>query len=105
MEATPGKCDTPGFELAAEPKIGMDHKRTRRLYMPRNHARVNQTSMVALQSWRGNCDVQIIVYDCDPKAPSISEIAKITDYIVSYACKGNSTTEEEKRINKELILG
>ena len=76
MEATPGKCDTPGFALADTPSIRYDHKRTQKLYMPRNNSRVNQTSVDLLRSWRGNCDVQIIVYNCDPKKPNVGEIAR-----------------------------
>ena len=61
--------------------------------------------MGLLQSWRGNCDVQIIVCDSDPRSPSIAEIAKVTDYVVGYACKGNTTTREERDQAKDLILG
>ena len=103
-EANVGKADTPGFELHSQPQIKTDHRRAQKLYMPRNHARVNQTSLDLLQSWRGNCDVQILVYDCDPKHPNLSEIARVTDYVVSYACKGNTTVKEEREQNKSLIL-
>lgn len=72
--------------------------------MARNHPRLNQTSMDVLQSWRGNCDVQILIYDCDTKNPDVSEIARVTDYVVSYACKGNTTTQEEKEHTKQLIM-
>ena len=72
--------------------------------MPRNHPRINQTSSYLLQSWRANCDVQILVYNGDPKNPDISEIARITDYVVSYSCKGNVTLKEEREHLKQLIL-
>lgn len=57
-----------------------------------------------LQSWRGNCDIQLLVYNCDPMFPDIGEIAKVTDYVVAYACKGNSTLKEEREQNKHLVL-
>ena len=60
--------------------------------------------MDLLQSWRGNCDIQILVYSCDPKHPDIAEIARITDYVVAYACKGNASVKEEREQNKQMIL-
>ena len=104
QEKTPGQADTPGFKLINEPDVKFDLRRTRKLFLPRNHPRLNQSSMPMLQSWRGNCDVQIIVCDCDPNHPSLSEIAKVTDYVVGYACKGNSTTKEERAVAKDIIL-
>ena len=103
-ERTTGKADTPGFPLSEDPVIKFDHRRTHKLFMPRNHCRINQSSMSLLQSWRGNCDIQLIVYNCDPKYPNISEIARVTDYVVAYACKGNSTVKEELEQNRRLIM-
>ena len=99
-----GKCDTPGFPLNKAPEVKVDHRRSQQLYMPRNHRRLNQTSTDLLQSWRGNCDVQILVYNCDPKKPDISEIAKVTDYVVAYSCKGNATLKEEREQTKKMTL-
>lgn len=104
QEVTEGECDTPGFPLNEEYAVKVDHKRSKKLYMPRNHSRLNQTSKHLLQSWRANCDVQILVYDCDPKNPDISEIARVTDYIVAYSCKGNSTLREEREQNAKLFM-
>ena len=72
--------------------------------MPRNHPRLNQTSRHLLQSWRANCDVQLLVYNSSPSKPNIAEIAKVTDYIVGYQCKGNHTWKEEREQTKKLIL-
>ena len=85
-------------------EIKVDHRRTQRLYMKRNHPRLNQTSRFLLQSWRGNCDVQILVYNSSPSKPDIAEIAKITDYIVSYQCKGNHSWKEEREQLRQLIM-
>lgn len=82
----------------------MDHRRSQKLYMPRNDERINQTSTDLLQSWRGNCDVQILVYNCDPKKPDISEISKVTDYVVAYSCKGNCSLKEEREMTKAMAL-
>lgn len=99
-----GQCDTPGHPLHDNPEIKVDHRRTQRLYMPRNHPRLNQTSRHLLQSWRANCDVQLLVYNSSPSKPNIAEIAKVTDYIVGYQCKGNHTWKEEREQTKKLIL-
>ena len=85
-------------------EIKVDHRRTQRLYLKRNHPRLNQTSRFLLQSWRGNCDVQILVYNSAPSNPDIAEIAKITDYVVSYQCKGNHSWKEEREQIRQLIM-
>jgi hypothetical protein len=104
QEKVIGACDTPGFPPCDNPKIAIDHRKTRRLYMPRNHSRVNQTSTELLRSWRANCDIQLLIYNCDPKKLDISEIARVTDYIVAYSCKGNLTMKEELEQNKKIIM-
>jgi hypothetical protein len=37
-------------------------------------------------------------------SPEPSEIARVTDYVVACACKGNSTLTEEKKQMKQLVL-
>jgi hypothetical protein len=41
------------------------------------------------------------LYESNPFSPDPSEIARVTDYVVAYACKGNSTLTEEKRQIKQ----
>ena len=103
-EATAGKADTPGFELRSFPEVVLEEGKTRKLKMPRNHTRVNQSSKELLQSWRGNCDIQILIYNGDPNRVDPREISKVTDYVVAYNCKGNITLQEERDINKHIIL-
>jgi hypothetical protein len=57
-----------------------------------------------LQSWRGNCDLQLLIYNCHPDKIDASEISRVTDYIVAYSCKGNLTQKEEIEQNKKLIM-
>lgn len=71
--------------------------------MPRNHARLHQTSLDLLRAWRGNCDVQILIYDSDPDHPDPNDIARVTDYVVAYSTKGNKTLREEKQQTIHLI--
>ena len=105
QEQTVGTADTPGFPLHSEPQVITDHRRAKKLCMPRNHKRLNQTSLDLLRSWRGNCDVQVLIYDNDPRYPNLAEVAKVTDYVVSYACKGSASLKEEREQNKNLIIG
>ena len=103
MEKTKFKCDTPGFPLRETAEVKYDHKRSLKLYMPQNHARINQTSSHMLQSWRANCDVQLLIYSGDPACPDLNEISRVTDYVVAYSCKGNITWKEEKEQTKQLV--
>ena len=63
--------------------------------MPRNHSCLVQSSVDMVQSWRGNCDIQVLIYNSDPLTPDVDEIAWVTDYVVSYACKAAHTYKEE----------
>jgi hypothetical protein len=57
-----------------------------------------------MSCWRANCDFAILLYDCDPDNPDPTEIAKVTDYVVSYTCKGNESVREEKENYRSLIM-
>ena len=57
-----------------------------------------------LQAWRANCDIQLILYDTDPDQIDPSEISKVVDYIVAYACKGNEKIKDEKDQLKAMIM-
>ncbi len=76
-----------------------------RLELPRNNKRTVQSSLYLLQGWRANCDIQLILYDSDPTNPDCEELAKVTDYVVAYASKGNYSLQGEKEIFKSYILG
>ena len=64
---------------------------------------MNRSSMIASCSWRANYDVQLIIYDSNPDNPNLEEIAKISNYIVSYTCKGNIRKQTEKELMKDTI--
>ena len=102
-ELTEGVCDTPGFPLQDINIIKHDTKGTKKLFLKRNNSRMIQTSLKTLQSWRSNCDVQIILYESNPMDPNLGELAKVTDYVVSYACKGNCTHEVEKQTLLDIV--
>ena len=105
VEETPNMCDTPGFPLREEPMLVRDLQGFDRLELPRNNRRIVASSRWLLQGWRANCDIQVLLFECDPLHPNPDEIARVTDYIVAYACKGNETIVEEKNQMKALILG
>ena len=44
------------------------------------------------------------MYESDPKHPNAKEIAKVTDYVIGYACKGNATLNIEKKQVKDFAL-
>ena len=94
---------TPGFQLQDIDTLTVDSNGIKRLALQRNSKRMNQSSFTALRSWRANCDVQLIIYDSDPEYPNLDEIAKISDYVVSYTCKGNLRKQTEKGMMKEIV--
>ena len=102
VEDTKNMCDTPGFNQHFEPIIDKQGGKTA-LQMPRNHPRLLQSSVVAAQSWRANQDVSVILYKSNPNEPDVQDIARITEHLVSYACKGNATLKEEVQMSKALV--
>jgi len=63
---------------------------------------VHQTSVKILQAWRANCNIKLLLYNSDPRRVDPREIAQVTDYVVSYACKGNEKLHDEKMQLKSL---
>ena len=96
-------CNTPGFPLKNQPEIVV-HRKAKKLCLQQNHTRVVQSSMDMLRSWRANCDIQLLIYDSPPKDFNLKEISRIVDYLIGYTCKGNTTLQEERQTNRDLIL-
>ena len=103
IEDAEGSGKTSGFCKRTDNEIVEDKRKFKKLEMKRNHTRFLQTSIVTLQAWRGNCDIQILIYESEPHYPDCEEIAQVTDYIVGYATKGNVTLKVEKDIMKDII--
>ncbi len=98
-------CDTPGFPLTSVPKLVCDMQGFDRLELPQNNRRVVASSKWLLQSWRANSDLQPLLYEGDPFYPSPEEIARVTDYIVAYCCKGHECiVEKMKQIKAQFSL-
>lgn len=102
-EENSGKADTPGKSLTEKAQI-IIHRKMRKIEMEQNHTRLVQTSEDLLQSWRGNCDIQILLYNSSLDKIDTQDIAQVTDYVVAYSCKGNASMKEEREQTKELIM-
>ena len=104
IEKTEGKADTPGFEMRNKPAIVHDRRGFDKCVLPRNNCRIIQTSIPMMRSWRANCDVQFLLYNSNPHELNSEDIARVVNYIVAYACKGNETELQEKRNIASIIL-
>jgi hypothetical protein len=60
--------------------------------------------MTLLYGWRANCDVKILLYESDPENPDARDIAKVTNYLVTYASKGIETVQAEKDQLRSMIM-
>ena len=70
VEDMPNMCNTPGFPLRDEPKLVHNLRGFDRLELPQNHNRIVATSKWLVQGWRANCDIQILLFECDPIHPN-----------------------------------
>ena len=57
-----------------------------------------------MQGWCANVDIQFLLYDGTLDKTSVAEISQISDYIISYVCKGTETSVQEKNRMKDVIL-
>jgi hypothetical protein len=104
IEQNYGKCDTPGFIKQDIPTISRDPQGFDRVDMPRNNWRVVQASSFLCQGWRGNCDIQYLLYSSESDEIDVSDIIRVTNYVGSYSWKGNKTEIQEKGGLKSIIM-
>lgn len=104
VEEDPMQCNTPGFKLLAEPQLNYDLRGFFRIDLPRNNRRVTQAAAYIVRGWRANCDVQFLIYKSHPHNVDAADISRVTNYVVSYACKGSESVVEEKNALKSLII-
>lgn len=97
--------ETEGFPLQNEDLIVVDtNTKIKHLKLKRQSSRrMTQCSQYLLQSWRANCDIQLLIYDSNPDKPNLEEIRRVTDYVVSYTTKVNQSIPEERKVIKEII--
>jgi hypothetical protein len=104
IEANYKKCDTPGFQLHTDPRLVRDMRGFDRVDLPRNNRRITQASTYIMRGWRANCDIQLLLYKSAPLDIDAADVSRVTNYVVSYACKGNETVVEEKKCIESMII-
>lgn len=106
IEQNYNKQDTQGFPEVEKTVISRDARGFRKIQLRRSKwdKRTLQSSTFLSQCWRGNTDIQLILYEGDPKNIDPHELARITDYIVAYTCKGNENFLEERLTYKDIVL-
>ena len=97
-------CDTPGFKLRTSLQVVHDLHGYDRVDLCRNNYRITQASAYVMRSWRGNCDVQLLIYNSSPEEIDASDVSRVTNYVVSYACKGSESAVEQKTSMEAIIL-
>ena len=106
IEKTPGHGDTSGWEELKNASITRNKRGSLKLNLPRSNKsnRFVQTSVFLSCGWWANVDIQLLLYDCDEENICSVDVAGVTDYIVSYICKGNESQVQEKANMKELVM-
>jgi hypothetical protein len=99
-----GKADTDGRERLDTSVIAVDRRGIEHFRLIRTKSRkVVQHSKTLLQGWRGNCDVQLLIYRSHPDKPDITEIENVCKYVVAYASKKNHTSKNEREAIQNII--
>ncbi len=100
-----GKLDTPGMDLIEKVQIQIDRKGSN-FRMRRTHSvHLVQHSKSLLKAWRANCDIKLLLYYSNPSHPDIREIEDVCKYVVAYTGKRHNTTQEEKEVIQNIIMG
>ena len=56
------------------------------------------------QTWRANTDVQYLIHQTDPNIVDAEDVARVVNYIVAYACKGNKKEIDRKKSIAAMIM-
>ena len=111
VEENAGQGDTPGFKICDDDVIEMDQANgIKRLILRRREGddlHMKSTSTKQLQSWRGNVDTQILIFECDPTDPKnfdLNNLMQVTRYVTAYACKGSESYLKEQQAIANLVL-
>ena len=103
VERTYMKCDTPGFHQREIPELKRDIRGFDRVDLARNNTTITQASKYLMRGWRANCDIQLLIYKSMPDDVEPADISRVTNYVVSYACKGNDTVIDEMKAMRAII--
>ena len=104
QEVNYGEGDTPGkphcnTSVIVTDKRGIEHFQLRRT----KSRKAVQHSRTMLQCWRGNVDIQLLIYRSHPDKPDVTEIEKVCQYVVAYASKKNHTSKHEKEAIQNIV--
>jgi len=103
-ESEYGKEDTAGKPRCQSSHIVLNKRGIEHFQMKRTKSRkAVQHSRILLQGWRGNCDIQLLIYRSHPDKPDVSEIENVCKYVVAYANKKNHTSKKEKEAIQNII--
>jgi hypothetical protein len=103
IEKTYMKSDTPGFQCINKAQIHRDLRGFDRVDLVRNTKTIIQSSKYLIRGWRGNCDIQLLIYKSAPDDVDPTDVSRVTNYIVSYACKGSESVVDEKKEMASII--
>jgi hypothetical protein len=100
------KLDTPGMDLIEKAQIQVDKKGILHFRIRKTHSVcLVQDSKPLLQAWRANCDIKLLLYYSNPSHPDIREIEDVCKYVVVYTGKRHNTTQQEKEVSQNIIMG
>jgi hypothetical protein len=100
-----GSCKTPRLPLTNMSYLEVSENGVESLFLKQTKSRkVNQACLLGLQSWRGNIDVQLILYTSDPRHSTVNKIQGVVRYIMSYVTKKSYRLKEECKMMEDLIL-
>lgn len=103
-ESEYGKRDTAGKPISTTSLIVMNKRGVEHFQLRRTKSRkAVQHSKTLLQSWRGNVDIQLLLYRSHPDKPDVSEIENVCKYVVAYASKKNHTSKKEKEAVQNIV--
>ena len=98
VEETFGKGDTPGFTVRKKAKVARDLRGFDRIDLIRNNKNITQCSEFLMRGWRGNCDIQYLIYESDPdKSDAI--VMSAESPIISYLISAKETKQLWRKIS------
>jgi hypothetical protein len=94
------------MDLIEKAQIQIDRKEISHFRMRRTHSvRLVRHSKSLLKAWRANCDIKLLLYYSNLSHPDIREIENVCKYVVAYSSKRHNTTQEEKEVFQNIIMG
>jgi hypothetical protein len=94
------------MDLIEKAQIQIDRKGISHFRMRRTHSLcLVQHSKSLLKAWRANCHIKLLLHYSNPSHPDICEIEDVCKYVVACTGKRHNTTQEEKEVIQNIIMG